>query len=160
MQTEQTNPAVVTIQDTIVELERLIELYNNFSPEKTASSLSEDQLQVLGKHVYREAFVNNSLGYLARYMATEMRDLIFAGPDNDTTERADQVRDEFCNRLASRIVNSSDFRYYMRDYVQTYYFNEHSPFMEEFLKVATTKLVEHLTKTSFTLTQAKTNNSN
>lgn len=157
MQTEQANPAVVTIQDTILELEKLVELFKSFSPNETIQHLTDQQIQAIAKHLYEEAFMNRNITSLTGYIATAVRDLIFSEPQDDEPAEALSTREYFVNNLASRFANNSDFRYCMNDMVKRVYFDENSPYMEQFLEIATKKLMERLTNSSFTLTQVKHN---
>ena len=148
METQQANPAVVTIQDTVVELEKLVELFSQYSPEKTCENLTPAQLEAIGKNLYTEAFQNNSLAYLARYVANEFKELFLS-----SGQASSEGKDELVYQIANSIESSQYFKNVIVDRLINSCFDPDSIFVERIADRVMNKIVERMSTSTFKLVE-------
>lgn len=148
METQQANPAVVEIQNTIIELEKMIELYKQFDPEKAVQQLSQEQVVQIAKEFYKEAIENRRMNYLARYLAAEMSSYFIRAED----DQAETDKNEFVNGLSYRIWNDYDMKSTLVSRISDRWL-ESNTLVDRVADRVLERVVEMLSESSFTLSK-------
>jgi hypothetical protein len=150
METQQTNSAVVTIQDTVVELDRLLELYRQFDPEKAVSTLTQNQIEQIGRELYQKAFIDNSLGSLSRYVASEIAKSFTVGTDDPKSYEKGQAN--FVYHLVTQIEVSQEFKRAVVRGLVDHCLNSDNDFVSVLTDRVMDKVVERMKTSMFKLT--------
>lgn len=148
METQQTNPAVVEIQNTIIELEKMIELYKQFDPEKAVQQLNQDQIVQIAKEFYKEAIENRRVNCLARYLAAEMSSYFLRADDN----QAETDKTDLLNGLSYRIWNDYDINSSLVSRISDRWLQSNT-LVDRVADRVLERVVEMLSESSFTLSK-------